>query len=1305
MDKQKPMHMQGAISMRLRAPESKPARTTLWRLIMHRQLATLQNAGACLLVLFFALSYGRAQEFRATLSGQVTDPSGAVIANATITAVNVDSGTAYSAQTTKEGTYYIPYVLPGTYTVSAKAEGFKSAVQDKVRLFAAQGFGQNFKLEVGGTTERVEVTDAPPELETTSGSGGQLMLEREIEAVPLNGRSVYSLIQTTPGSQGGSGTVRSWDVSNGYNIGGGATGFNQFTLNGINITQQTGFLNQSSGAWSVSPNLDTVSEVNVMTTNYDARFGRTAGGTMNIVSKAGGNKFHGDVLEMYGGALLEANTYQNNIQGVPRQGYVENHYDGTAGGPIFKNKLFFFFGFEGYNISTMNNVEMNVAPAYLRPGFDGNPGVNFGLAATMDPSHFGPGSSQPAGISIYQPGTSTCPISEGTTAQTCSNNNDLYQTPFANDTIPESQLNNTALAVLKYIPLPNIKGAENFAHGYNYYSAAPHLIHYYQPSIRVDYNLSDKTKLYSYYEWQTGKEDYTTNGLSGIAANGDLQHVRENWAATQDVTHVFSPTMVLDAKVSFSRFMDVNPDGNASLAQSPSAIGLSMPLPDTTSVQNFPEFTVSDGYTGGLNGNNSSNNKIFGNSVGADATTNILLDADLTWTKGAHNFHIGGTASEFQYGDWNLGGHANGDFNFGTTFTQYNPTNSGCQGNTPGSTGNKCNSNVGNGSSLADFYLGYPDGGGIDWYSTNAESEPTYAIYAQDDWRVNHRLTLNLGIRYDVQRGLRDRHNALDAGMCLTCVNPVTNDPTYLANVAITSNIAAWQAAGIDPTTLKNVLGGQLFPGVNGQSRDAYYTDWGNIGPRVGFAYALNPKTVVRGGWGIVYEGGLEGGSSAGFDETTNYINSRDGNITPNSSFKSGAPFAGVSLIKPVGSADGLLSNVGNGNQAFDFPGRKMPRAQVFSLGLQRELPGKIVVDARYAANYASKLRTFLWLTAAKTTLSDFNAAIANPNLWTELVPNPYYNVSAAEQGGTGCATTPTVWALALKQPLSQYCGGGGSAPLVGEYNAPLGRNWYNGLEVKASRHVYGESRGLFFEVAYTWSKTINGDGYPFGWPFQGAAAPTSIGITTNINTQVHVIASNDRAHILAITPVWDLPIGKGSLFFPNPPKIADYVISGWTLSSVTMIQSGQPVGLNNGWQDSCPLSAMRPAHGTSTREWLKNDIDTINTCWHQIPNVDGMTMGLQTTPQQFTGERQPTVPNVDLSLQKSTPLWNNTKFILRLDALNAFNSPLFGGPDSNPGDGVAQFVPGQGWSGFGTVGTGQNNNPRIVKVSGKITF
>jgi hypothetical protein len=1284
---------------------------------MRNDLAFLRIAGVCLLALGSVALNLNAQEFRATLSGRVTDPSGAVVVKATVTAVEVSSKTTYTAQTTNDGNYYIPYVLPGTYTVSVTAKGFKTAVQDNVRMFAAQGFGQNFKLEIGGTNEQVVVTSAPPELETTTGSGGNLIQEREIEAVPLNGRQVYNLLGTTPGSQSYNGTTgpsgtgtRGWDNNNGYSIGGGAPqgdaglgSSNQFTLNGVNITQQTTFQNQSAGAWNVSPNLDTVSEVNVMTTNYDAQFGRTAGGTINIVSKSGANQFHGDVFENYGGALFDANTFNQNLIGTPRQGYVENQYDGTFGGPIKKDKLFFFFGFEGYNESISSGVLTSVPPAYLRPGYSGNPvgvnGIDFGLVSAMDPTHFGPSSGEPAGIPIYQPGTAICP--EGGPAASCSNRNDLYQAPFPNDTIPTGQLNSTAATILsKYIPLPNITSAANFARGSNYYLPQPLLTHYYQPSVRVDYNLTDKTKLYSYYEWQTGSQYQSNNGLAGLAANGNINQIRENWAAGQDVTHTFSSTLLLDAKVSFSRFVKIAPDGNLGLAQPPSTIGLSMPLPGNTNVQDVPEIGVSDSYTGGILGDNSSGNgTIFGNAVGSDATTNLELSVDLTKIKGNHSMHIGGTISDFRYGDWSLSGHPNGDFSFNSGFTQYNPTNSGCFGSTPGSTGNGCNSNEGNGSSLADFYLGYPSGGGVDWFGTNAEDEPVYAIYFQDDWRVTPKLTLNLGIRYDVQRGLRDRHNALDAGLCLTCVNPVSSDTNYMANIASASNIAAWQAAGITAPT--QVLGGQLFPGVKGQSRDAYYTDWSNVGPRVGFAYAINTKTVVRGGWGLVYQGGLEGGSNGGFAETTPYVSSPNGGVTPSTSFQSGSPYAGVTLEVPQGSSQGLLTNIGNSGLAFDFPQRKLPLGEVFSIGFQHELPGRFVVDARYAANYSYRNRTFVWLTAANTTLAEWKAAIANPNVFTAQVPNPYYNVAAAEQGGAGCGAYPTIWALDLLQPLSQFCYGGGP-DLVGQYNKPIGRNWYNGLEVKVNRHIYGSSRGLFIQSAYTWSKTINGDGYPFGWPFQGSAAAVSGGISTN---QVHIISGQDRDQILSVTPVWDLPFGKGSRFLSNPPTAAGWFINGWTLSSVIQIQSGQPVGLNNGWTDSCPLSQLHPAGKPGVGEWLKNDATTISNCWSQIPNVQGYTWGLQTLPQQVTAVRQPTVPDIDLSLMKSTPIHENLNFTLRLDAFNSFNSPQFGGPDSNPGDGPPVYTPGSGWSGFGTIGPQQYNFPRILKVSGKITF
>ena len=440
----------------------------------------------------------QAQEFRAVITGQVTDPSGAVIKNVTVTAVNIASGTSYTNKTTAQGVYYIPYVLPGTYKVTAEQAGFKTAIQDNVLLTASQSYAQNFMLALGSVAETVEVTAAPPEIETASGSGGTVIDSRELEGVPLNGAQVYMLLGTTPGSQfaqtsfgtGGYSGTRGWDVTNNYTLGGGVVGNNQFTLNGTNITQQTASQN-GAGAWIVSPNIDAIQETNVMTTSYDARYGRTSGGTVNMVTKSGSNQFHGTADEAYEGALMNANNYENNLTGTPRGGWVQNQFHITAGGPVKRDRLFFFFGFEGYRESLSAQVLEHVAPAYERPGYNGNAGVDFSLIQTLDPAEY------PNGIPIYEPGTAYC--TTGGPATSCGGNS-LAQMQYPGNDIPGTQINPVGAALLQYVPLPNIPTALNLAGGNNYTASTPDVYDYNQPMIRVDYNLNQSTKMYSYYE-------------------------------------------------------------------------------------------------------------------------------------------------------------------------------------------------------------------------------------------------------------------------------------------------------------------------------------------------------------------------------------------------------------------------------------------------------------------------------------------------------------------------------------------------------------------------------------------------------------------------------------------------------------------------------------------------------------------------------------------------------------------------------------------------------------------------------------
>lgn len=1317
--------------------------------------------GLAACVLLGLSSRSSAQEFRSTLTGTVLDPSGAVVVKAKVTATNKDTGSTYSDVTNSKGVYYIPYVVPGTYNVKVEAQGFKVAIQDNVTLLASKYTGQNFTLQVGAIQETVEITTAPPLLETENASGGTILDAKTIENVPVSGRQIYMLIGTVPGSQftqtqfgpGGFSGTRGWDVTNQYIIGGGVNpadtsgGFNQFTLDGTNITQQTTYDNQGAGTWNVSPNLDAIQEVNVMTHTYDARYGRTTGGTVNIVSKNGTNNFHGTLYEGYkDGSLFDANSSTNvYITGAPTQQQVENQFTATFGGPIIRDKIWFFASFEGYRQSIYNTVTENVPPAYLRPGYGGNPGVDFSLITTMDPGFGGnngttglPNDPYLAfGLSLFQPGDSTNPTnpnnaicSTGGAASQCAQNFVTYPNQYTGGVntnpvsgvsgplIPGAQINPTALAILSagYIPLPNIGGAQNFVGGFgepaNFFAITPDYYSYNQPMIRVDYNTSDKTKWYSFFEWQKGHENRSGNGLTGIANNGNINWTRENWAASQDMTHTFSPTFLLDAKLSFSRFVAAVPDGDLAAAKSASTINLNMPVPPTTALHDLPEY-----YIGGLP-------TVFGNSNNSDATTNVTLDADFTksltagkYLPGAHDVHFGGGIAYFTYGNPGNAGNANGFFGFSGRFTQSDPFNSNCF--QPGTLANGTSTGLGSGcsgalapsgSGWADFLLGLPTGGGssstpsttagVNWNDSLFDYQPVWNLYVQDDWKINHRLTVNLGLRYDVQIGLKERYNELPRGFCTTCVNPITSDGVYQANVASAANLTAWSAAGITVPT--QVVGTILPAGVNGQPRNAYNTDWKNIAPRFGFAFAYNPKTVFRGGWGYMYGAGLEGGAPIGYQQTTNYldtvtsINPTLGGAAPLTAslgpYGIGVPFTPTAayplgLLPPVGAQGLPLAGVGSGGLTVDTPKRLIPRTQVMSLGFQHEFPGGFVLDASFAANYASRLRALLWYNGTVSYPQLQYAVAQGSSVYSKLVPNPYYGVFSESFPG-GCGQSQTVEALALLLPFSQYCGTNGSAPPVGEYNDPIGRNWYNGLETKLTKHT---SKGLTLNIAYTWSKNINGDGYQNGYPYQDA-------------NEEHYISVYDRTHVFSATGVYDLPVGKGRTYLSAAPRVVDYALGGWSLGWVFSAQSGTPVQINQGFNYSCGFA---PPNGASVSEWLN---PAIQSCATSIPHIGGSGYTYVTSPATIETIRNPTVPDLDLSLEKNFRITERFSFTLRGEAFNALNSVLLAGPDTTPTDGAAApflntTTNKTYWTGFGTVGPTQLNFPRNLRVSGKIIF
>lgn len=927
---------------------------------------------------------------------------------------------------------------------------------------------------------------------------------------------------------------------------------------------------------------------------------------------------------------MNANNFENNLNGIPRQNVHQNQFGGTFGGPVKKDKIFFFGSYEQYIEHIPFTTVTSVPPAYLRPSSGG--GVNFSQT----------------GYTIYDPATTVCTVAGGTIGN-CPGNA-YARTEFPNDTIPANRINPVGAALLNLYPLPNSgNGLQN-----NFVANVPDKYFYWQPMVRVDYDTSDKTRWYSMFAFQHGTEFRNVSGFPPPAENGNINTMRQELMASQDMTHIFSGTLLADFKFSFSRFLDSFPDGDLAATTTPSSIGLNMPDVPTTTLKLLPEI------------NNSSccfYPQVVGNSVSNDVYNTIAFDNDWTKTFANHTVHFGGEVQELQYANPGAVGNPNGQFKFGTQYTQYNPL----QRNTiPG---------VNDGFIVADMLLGYPDSGSVDYNNTLFEGMPTWALYTQDDWKVTKKLTLNIGIRYDVQLGLRERYNRLNRGMCFTCVNPITTVPQYQANLA--ADGPALLAAGINPASLATVYGGIEFAGAGGNSRDAYNTDWSNIQPRLGFAYAPNEKTVIRGGYGIFYTVGLEAGTQTGFSISTPYTSSINGSVTPTDYFASGNPFpSGVQV--PPGNSLGLLTALGNGT-SIDFPGRRIPRSQEVSIGFQRELPGQIVLDARYAGNFTDRLRVFVWDNGT-LTYNQLQQGIANPSLFNAQVPNPYYNVPGIPPSST-CGSSPTVSRITLLLPLSQYCG------LIGQYNDPLGKNFYNGLEVKLNKRY---SNGLSFQISYTYSKTMQATGYENGWPYQDP----------NLKYQ---IGQYDRTQVFTATTELALPFGKGSSFgiAPNASGVLGAFINGWAIDFILSAQTGTPVNLNTGYYNDCN-HPYAPNGGPTLFNYLYNNYSSGNPlgCWSTIPQY-----GLMNLPNYISQVRNPTITNLDIALHKDFAITERSRLQFRFEAMNATNTVLFPGPDTNPGDGPPKVNSNGTYSGFGTVNLYQQNFPRILQLALKYIF
>ena len=785
-----------------------------------------------------------AQEFRGTINGRVTDPSGVGVPNAKVTVKNIGTNEESVVTTSDAGDYTASFLIPGRYNITVEAASFKQVARENVEVRIDDKVTSNFQMQIGAVSEHVTVTSAAPLVDLTTADRGEVLDNTRVTQLPVIGRNPINFINLAPGVifNGNAQFQRPFDNGDNINfsINGGLQQTNNFLIDGQPdnaITDTTTDRTHGVNNIALIPTVDAVQEFRVLTNFYDSQYGRTAGGVINITTKSGTNDFHGTGYEFLRRYQLDANNISANAAGVPRYavdpatmknvgGHTLDQFGGVVTGPVWiprlyngRNRTFFTFGVEEYREDAPMVTLTSVPSLAERQGdFSG------------------------AGVSIYNP-FATVVNPNLNSSLPDSTQNPLYIRPqFPNNQIPQNLWNAAGAGVLNSYPKPNYgpAGAVN-----NNYLVSPNISQdrFRNWIGRVDQSVGEKERLFFRYAHNRRNQfDNTANGFSlpGMDAQDPLIRLNDNGVI--DSVTVLTPSTILDVRVGYTRFIQaayrtqVTGFDITTLGFSPTFVGEQI-------VHQPPRIDVSGGYPSWGARNPSQN-----------TTNDFSVQPSISLVRGKHSMKTGVELQDLRpdaRGGSFLWG--SGDFSFDQSFTQQLPEFSN-----------------GTGLGVAALLLGIPVNGTSS--SSLVQSTPQLAFhwqywgfYFQDDFRVSNRLTLNLGLRYDIEGSPVERYNRMNRGFAFYTPSPLASNPQVQA------------ASAANCPACASLSGGLLFAGQTGQSRGAFNTRYNDWQPRFGLAYKINDKTVFRGGFGRFFFPEAAYGGSAGFASNTPFVASAGG--------------------------------------------------------------------------------------------------------------------------------------------------------------------------------------------------------------------------------------------------------------------------------------------------------------------------------------------------------------------------------------------------------------------------------------------
>ncbi|MBM3766255.1 MAG: carboxypeptidase regulatory-like domain-containing protein [Acidobacteria bacterium] len=1160
---------------------------------------------ACLLLGVIGLA---AQESRATIIGEVKDSTGAVIAGAKVTAVATATNTITASNTNQAGYFELPYLLPGVYRVEVELKGFKKAVRDGIEVRVSDRMTLDFALEVGAVSDSIVVTGETPLLEAATASLGVVMDERHVAELPVVGGNPFYLSRLASGVLSNGGRSAGNPMDNGAATGIIANG----TRGGSSEANVDGAPNMTNRNAVFSPPQDLVQEFKIHTATYDAAIGHAAGASTNVSMKSGGNAHHGTIY-----------YFHSNLRAVPwfTNGFIYNPVTGpinqekfdrnvpswfhqrwgvTASGPLRipkfydgRNKTFWTYGFEDLNIDRNLSNTATVPTNEERRG-------DFSALLRAGGARY----------QIYDPFTIVPAAQAGR----------FSRQPLPNNVIPASRISPIAQRMIAFYPEANQPGTLDFSQ--NYFRTRQIKRENYTAVSRIDHQLSAANRLF--FRINNSQHDNKTDTLPGAIFEDILD--RTGWGAVLDDVHVFSPGVLLNVRYSVSYQSDRTTRGSAGFDIT--SLGLPASLKneiaqklDTDGLV-FPQAVVSNYTSLGLGG-------------ASRGTTNYHTgSATLTNIRGSHSMRYG---AEYRLQrETGLGyGFVNPQFTFGTAFTN------GPVDNTPASP---------KGQGLASMLFGIATAGVINNNASRAEESSYTSFFVHDDWRINPKLTLNVGVRYEYEKAVTERFNRTIRGFDFSTANPTS--------AAALAAYARSPIPEIAPSAFRTT-GGLLFAGANGAPSGLWNPDKNNFAPRIGIAYQINKKTVVRTGYGIFYDvNGVDrsGVNQGGFNQPTNLIASLNNGQTFAATLANPFP-NGIELS--LGAAGGLSTFLGRGVSYFyDEP--LNPYMQRWSFSVQRELPAKTVLDLAYVGNRGTKLLVNRNLNAVPRQYMSTLATRDQPviDFLSAQVNSPFFGLP--EYLGTGLANQ-RVGRAQLLRPFPHF----GDITV----DLPAGYSYYHSLQLSAEKRY---AAGLTFQLSWTYSKFMEGIDY----------------LNDTDSYLNKVVSPQDFTHRFVLSGIYELPFGRGKKYLGSVNRAVDTALGGWQFQGWFEGQTGDALGFGNAIFNGDIKNIALPLSQRFAQRWFNTDAGFDKNPQNSLAN------NIRIFPSRFNGVRADGINNFDLSMFKNFRITEKVRTQFRFETYNSLNHVQFAGPNTTPTA-----------TAFGTVVDEKGHGQRQVTLSLKLIF